>query len=111
MSVKTSTLALVLMAGAASADCGPDAGACKIPGGTYHIVLPDGVTGPIPAILLLHGYGGEGLGTIRNKPMVNPMLGHGYAVIPPTGSRGRMARDRPGISTPTAPRPATRPRS
>lgn len=92
MKAKLSTLALVLMTGTASADCGADAGACKIPGGTYHIVLPEGAKAPIPAILLLHGYGGEGLGTIRNKPMVSLMLGRGYAVIAPDGQpRGNGA--------------------
>jgi polyhydroxybutyrate depolymerase len=85
MGTKASALALVLIAGSASAACGPDSGPCAIPGGTYHIVLPDGASGPIPAILLLHGYGGEGLGTIRNKPMVNLMLDRGYAVIAPDG--------------------------
>jgi polyhydroxybutyrate depolymerase len=106
MSVKTSTLALVLMTGAASADCGPDAGACKIPGGTYHIALPDGVKGRVPAILLLHGYGGEGLGTIRNKPMVNLMLGRGYAVIAPDGQPRANGEGRSWDFHPD--RPATR---
>ena len=78
-------LALALTSGQAKADCGPDAGACKIAGGTYHIALPEGAEGPVPAILLLHGYGGEGLGTIRNKPMVSLMLSRGYAVIAPDG--------------------------
>ncbi len=72
------------MTGVAHADCGPEAGACKIAGGTYHIAVPDGANGSVPAILLLHGYGGEGLGLIRNK-MVSLMTGRGYAVIAPDG--------------------------
>lgn len=111
MTARASTLALVLMAGTASADCGPDAGACTLPGGTYHIVLPDRVTGPIPAILLLHGYGGEGLGTIRNKPMVSLMLGRGFAIIAPDGQPRDDGKGGPGTSTPTALQPATRPPS
>jgi polyhydroxybutyrate depolymerase len=79
------TLTSALVAGPAAADCNGAAGPCDLPNGTYHIVLPEGVTGPVPAILLLHGYGGEGLGTIRNKAMVNLMLGRGYAVIAPDG--------------------------
>jgi polyhydroxybutyrate depolymerase len=67
------------------ADCNGDSGPCKLANGTYHIVLPEGATGPIPAVLLLHGYGGEGVGTIRNKGMVNLMLSRGYAVIAPDG--------------------------
>jgi polyhydroxybutyrate depolymerase len=84
MTAKTSALALFLLSTVASADCGPEAAACKISGGTYHIALPEGVAQPIPAILLLHGYGGEGLGIIRNK-MVTLMTDRGFAVIAPDG--------------------------
>lgn len=84
MTAKAASLAFLLMTGAAYADCGLDAAACKIPGGTYHIALPERIEGPIPAILLLHGYGGEGLGMIRNR-MVSLMTGLGYAVIAPDG--------------------------
>ncbi|WP_246020179.1 alpha/beta hydrolase family esterase [Aliigemmobacter aestuarii] len=73
------------MTGTAQADCGQDTDACKAPGGTYHIVLPEDVKKPPPAILLLHGYGGEGLGIIRNAPMVGQMTGRGFAVIAPDG--------------------------
>lgn len=79
------SVATALCASAATADCNGAPEPCKLANGTYHIVLPDGVTGPVPAILLLHGYGGEGVGTIRNKGMVNLMLGRGYAVIAPDG--------------------------
>jgi polyhydroxybutyrate depolymerase len=106
MSAKASILALVLMTGVARADCGPETGACKIPSGTYHIVLPDGATGPVPAIMLLHGYGGEGLGTIRNKPMVSLMLGRGYAVIAPDGQPRQNGEGRSWDFHPD--RPATR---
>ncbi len=78
-------LAATLGATAALADCNGASGPCTLPSGTYHIVLPQGVSGPIPAIFLLHGYGGEGAGSIRNKAMVNLMLGRGYAVIAPDG--------------------------
>jgi polyhydroxybutyrate depolymerase len=71
------TLMSVLVASTAAADCNGESSPCKLPNGTYHIVLPEGVTGPVPAILLL--------GTIRNKGMVNLMLGRGYAVIAPDG--------------------------
>ncbi|MGL5009725.1 MAG: alpha/beta hydrolase family esterase, partial [Paracoccaceae bacterium] len=78
-------VALALTSAAALADCNGDAGACEIDGGTYHILLPEGATAPVPAIMLLHGYGGEGMGTIRNKSMVSLLLGRGYAVIAPDG--------------------------
>ncbi len=79
------TLALAIWAGAAGADCNGESGPCRVDGGTYHIVLPRGVEGPLPAILLLHGWGGEGVGSIRNRGMVDLMLDRGYAVIAPDG--------------------------
>jgi polyhydroxybutyrate depolymerase len=81
---KLLALALILFAGAAHAGCGPETAACKIAGGTYHLALPPAAEGPVPTILLLHGYGGEGLGMIRNK-MVALMQDRGYAVIAPDG--------------------------
>jgi polyhydroxybutyrate depolymerase len=79
------TVTTALCATVAAADCNGAAEPCRLANGTYHIVLPDGAKGPVPAILLLHGYGGEGVGTIRNKGMVDLMLGRGYAVIAPDG--------------------------
>jgi polyhydroxybutyrate depolymerase len=100
------TLTSAFVATAATADCNGDTGPCVLPNGTYHIVLPEGTKGPIPAILLLHGYGGEGLGTIRNKPMVNLMLGRGYAVIAPDGQPRENGEGRSWDFHPD--RPATR---
>lgn len=77
-------LAASLFANVAAADCNGVATACKMPKGTYQIVLPPDATNAVPVIMLLHGYGGEGLATSRNK-MVNLMLGRGYAVIAPDG--------------------------
>lgn len=79
------TLGFTLWAGAALADCNGQSGPCRIDSGTYHIVLPPGASGPVPAILLLHGWGGEGEGSIRNRGMVDLMLARGYAVIAPDG--------------------------
>ncbi|TAG22235.1 MAG: polyhydroxybutyrate depolymerase [Rhodobacterales bacterium] len=79
------SVATALFASTAMADCNGAAEPCRIENGTYHIVLPEGETGPLPAIVLLHGYGGEGVGTIRNKAMVSLMLGRGYAVIAADG--------------------------
>ena len=78
-------LGLALLASTAIADCNGQSGPCRIANGTYHIVLPQGATGPLPAIFLLHGYGGEGEGSIRNHRMVDLMLSRGYAVIAPDG--------------------------
>jgi polyhydroxybutyrate depolymerase len=100
------TLTSALFATTAAADCNGASGPCELPNGTYHIVLPEGATGPVPAILLLHGYGGEGLGTVRNKGMVNLMLGRGYAVIAPDGQPRENGEGRSWDFHPD--RPATR---
>ncbi|MCU0853366.1 MAG: prolyl oligopeptidase family serine peptidase [Rhodobacteraceae bacterium] len=78
-------LCLGLLAGAAQAACGDRADACTLPGGSYHIVLPE--TGPAapPAVVFLHGYGGSGEGALRNAGMVDAFLARGYAVIAPDG--------------------------
>ncbi|HMS94050.1 MAG TPA: PHB depolymerase family esterase [Tabrizicola sp.] len=102
----TLSLTSVLVATSAAADCNGAAGPCNLPNGTYHIVLPEGATGTVPAIILLHGYGGEGLGTIRNKSMVNLMLGRGYAVIAPDGQPRENGEGRSWDFHPD--RPATR---
>ncbi|MCU0826200.1 MAG: prolyl oligopeptidase family serine peptidase [Tabrizicola sp.] len=78
-------LALSCHGSVGMADCNGAPEPCQLPDGTYHIVVPENATAPIPAILLLHGYGGEGLGTIRNTGMVSQMLQRGYAVIAPDG--------------------------
>lgn len=89
------TLCLTLAAGAADAACGTDPGACTLPGGTYHVVLP--APGPSaapsspPAVVFLHGYGSSGEGTLRNTGMVKALLARGYAVIAPDG------QPRPGM--------------
>lgn len=87
-------IGLALCATAAVADCNGAPGACEISGGTYHIVLPTDAPGPVPAVMLLHGYGGDGTGMIRNKSMVSVMLQRGYAVIAPDGQprAGRTGR-------------------
>jgi polyhydroxybutyrate depolymerase len=81
----TLAIGLALTATVARADCNGAAGPCKIDGGTYHILLPEDAAAPVPAIMLLHGYGGDGAGSIRNKAMVNLILKRGYAVIAPDG--------------------------
>ena len=100
------TMTAAFCATVVAADCNGAAEPCSLPNGTYHIVLPEGTTGPIPAILLLHGYGGEGVGSIRNKGMVNLMLARGYAVIAPDGQPRESGKGRSWDFHPD--RPATR---
>lgn len=97
---------LALAASAAEADCAGAVRPCSLPGGTYHLVLPEGATGPVPAVMLLHGYGGGGLGTIRNRSVIDEMLRRGYAVIAPDGQKRRTGLGRTWDFHPD--RPATR---
>ncbi len=46
-------LAIVSTASVAMADCNGETQACKVPNGTYHLVLPQGVTGTVPAIMVV----------------------------------------------------------
>lgn len=76
---------LALLGSAAMAGCNGAPGACTIEGGSYHLLLPEGAKDGIPAVMFLHGYGGEGASTLRNRPMVELILQRGYAVIAPDG--------------------------
>jgi polyhydroxybutyrate depolymerase len=78
-------VSLALSAGAATAGCNDAAAACEIAEGTYHIVLPKDATGPVPAIILLHGFTGQGADVIRFRPVIDVALAQGYAVIAPDG--------------------------
>lgn len=84
MKITGSILTLFLAAGIANAGCGPVAEACNLAGGSYHAVLPDG-SGPFPAVVFVHGYGGSGEGTLKNKGMIQTLRDRGYAVIAPDG--------------------------
>ena len=90
----------------ALADCADRAGPCRVAKGTYHLLLPKAATGPVPAVMLLHGYGGEGAGMIGNSGLVNVILGRGYAVIAPDGQSRPTGRGRTWDFHPD--RPSTR---
>ena len=89
-------LALLGLAGAARADCAAPSGPCQIAFGDYHVALPATERRPIPAVMFLHGAGGDGAGVIGNRPLVASLTARGYAVLAPTGSR--LFRDGPGRS-------------
>jgi polyhydroxybutyrate depolymerase len=74
------------------AACGPDPEACETPLGTYHVALPDGE--PRGTIMWIHGWGGSGAGSLRNRVWVPVALARGYAVIAPDGMprEGRNGR-------------------
>ena len=68
----------------ASASCGANQQACQTELGAYHLELPDEPDGA-PVVMFLHGLGGSGAGTIRNKGLVQGFTARGYAFIAPTG--------------------------
>ncbi len=65
----------------AFAACGIVEGTCETVSGEYHIELPDAENPPL--VVFLHGYGGSGAGTLKNRSMVEPLLARGYAVMAP----------------------------
>lgn len=77
--------AISIHAAQAFAGCGAVGDPCHVAQGTYLLHLPDGATGPIPAVMFLHGWGGSAKGTMSNTGMVNAILARGYAVIAPDG--------------------------
>lgn len=81
-------LALVALCGVipteGAAACAEDPMPCTLPGGSYHVALPEG-TAPHSAVVFLHGFGGSGDGALRNTAMVEVLLARGYAVIAPDG--------------------------
>ncbi len=81
---------MVACADPAAADCLDQAGPCKIDMGEYHIMRPAGALGDLPAVMFLHGYGGNGAGVYKNSGLVDAVLARGYALIAPSG------RDRDG---------------
>lgn len=102
----TTTLAALFCASVAMAGCNGDPEPCHLPEGTYHIVLPEGAAGPHPAVLLLHGYGGEGAGFVKGTGMARLFLERGYAVIAPDGQLRDNGKGRSWDFHPD--RPATR---
>lgn len=84
-------LAAALSAPVANAACGGADEACEVPMGSYHIVMPDGADGPMPAVIFLHGAGGTGAREIGNAGLRNGLLSRGYALIAPNGV-GREGR-------------------
>jgi polyhydroxybutyrate depolymerase len=76
--------ALCLSAQIASAGCASDPAPCSLPSGTYHVTLPEGA-GPHRAVVLLHGYGGNGEGMANGSGTAKSLLDRGYAVIAPDG--------------------------
>ncbi|MFO6463413.1 alpha/beta hydrolase family esterase [Jannaschia sp. KMU-145] len=82
--IRAATLALALALPAAAQACGPDS-PCDIEDGVYRIALPDAPDGPVPAVIFLHGFGGSGEGTMRQRGTIAAFTSRGYAFIAPDG--------------------------
>ena len=78
-------LVLSLCASMAQAGCNDDGPPCEIDGGTYHISLPDGAGPGLPAMIWLHGAGGNGAGVVRENGMSRVFRERGFAVIGANG--------------------------
>lgn len=66
MRITALILAIGLGVAAPAAACGPDTD-CPLGDRTYRIQMPEGVDGPVGALIFSHGYRGSAKGTMRNK--------------------------------------------
>ena len=73
-------IAAMLMLPLAALACGRDTD-CIIPSGTYRIVLPDGASGPIGAVVFAHGYQGSAEGAMKNAGLIRMATDRGLAFI------------------------------
>jgi polyhydroxybutyrate depolymerase len=80
------TLGAALSGAPASAGCGAAPDACRIDGGTYHVVLPPDADGAVPALMFLHGWGANGEAMLNMPGLVETARVRGYAVIAPDGT-------------------------
>lgn len=67
--------------------CGGIEAPCEIDGGSFLVERP--APGPVPpkgAMLFLHGWGGSGAGILRNRGLVEDVLGRGYIMVAPNGT-------------------------
>lgn len=76
---------LAVLAAPASADCAGAPGACETASGAYHVALPEGAEGPVPALVFLHGWGSSGEGMMAGMGIDETAAARGWAVIAPRG--------------------------
>ncbi len=82
-----------LAGSAAAADCGGAEDACEVASGRYHIALPEGAEGPVPALMFLHGWGASGEGIMAGMGLAEAVTARGYAFIAPDGTPRGGGRD------------------
>ena len=86
--------AVLLLLSAQTAEACSRTTPCELGERAYFVAIPEDRTGPLPAVVYIHGWGGSGDGALKNIGMVNGFLERGYAVISPNGvpRRGRNGR-------------------
>jgi polyhydroxybutyrate depolymerase len=104
-------LLLALCASPQAAACGREGAACTLPSGlgTYRVERPTG-RDAVPAVVILHGWGGTGVQMLSDRGTVAALTARGWAVVAPDGQPregrpggGWMFRaDRPGMRDETA---------
>lgn len=104
MRVLLCLFALFLAASASAQNCGGAGDPCRLPGGEYHVSLPE--TEATGAVIWLHGYGGRAESTINNRGLMRAFHELGYALIAVQGMP-RYEGDRGGSWNSMA-RPAPR---
>lgn len=74
---------------AATNACGDEKTPCPVDGGSYHLAVPDGASGPsgYPVLIHLHGWASSGRAVLRNKQLITTANQRGYIVIAPTGQK------------------------
>jgi len=94
--------ALLFLPAIAAAEqlCGVGKNDCEIPLGRYNIELPEraDTKTKLPAMIYLHGAGGSGERSLKNREMVEAFLKRGYAVIAPSGLKRPNSKFGPGWS-------------
>ena len=88
-----SLLTGLALAGTGASAC-TEATPCALGDRAYFVALPETADAPLPAVIYMHGWGGSGVGALRNRAMVEGFLDRGYAVIAPDGvpRQGRSGR-------------------
>ncbi|MEM6974368.1 MAG: dienelactone hydrolase family protein [Pseudomonadota bacterium] len=87
---------IAVLVTAPSAEACPGTEACEVAGGSYLLILPEGVEGPAPALMYLHGWGASAKGVMNGRAAMRGALARrGYALIAPQGipRQGRTQRD------------------
>ncbi|MDC0343625.1 dienelactone hydrolase family protein [bacterium] len=92
MKALVAAVAFGLTGTAAMAGCGEDPAPCTLPGGEYHIALPDNPKGA-PVVMFLHGAGSNGANALKNTAMVEAFRNRGYAVLAPSAVPRRAGAD------------------